>query len=238
MQHQSNFVPRRFPGNLVRNPRVFKGDASVDYDFTVIGKFCFFLAWYRTENGSTSFEERFFGKISRGEWVKIPGGSKKDNEKNKTKKKTRHAEHEKLARELVRERTWRPRHAFFLYYDPLRYTFLFACHEISLSARLILSYSNIRASLTTLLKRSSEGERTVQYTILPFITENQCNWDAFHWNEVYIDWFTNLVLLNCQVSITLGNTGAQDFQMRKNVCQMACPPPHCLSCIRIHFVEN
>lgn len=23
---------------------------------------------------------------------------------------------------------------------------------------------------------------------------------AFHWNEVYIDWFTNLVLLNCQVS--------------------------------------
>lgn len=63
----------------------------------------------------------------------------------------------------------------FLYYDPVWYTFLFACHEISLSASLILSYSNIRASLTTLLKRSSEGERTMQYTILPFITENQCN---------------------------------------------------------------
>ena len=44
MQHQSNLVPRRFPGNLVGNPLVFKGDASVDYDFTVIGKFCFFLA--------------------------------------------------------------------------------------------------------------------------------------------------------------------------------------------------
>ena len=88
MQHQSNLVPRRFPGNLVRNPRVFKGDASVDYDFTVIGKFCFFLAWYRTENGSTSFEERFFGKISRGEWVKIPGGSKKENKKKTKQKKT------------------------------------------------------------------------------------------------------------------------------------------------------
>lgn len=48
----------------------------------------------------------------------------------------------------------------FLYHDPVWYTFLFACHEISLSASLILSYSNIRASLTTLLKRSSEGERT------------------------------------------------------------------------------
>ena len=46
--------------------------------------------------------------------LRIPGGSKKENEKNKTKKKnTRHAEHEKLARELVRECTWRPRHAFF-----------------------------------------------------------------------------------------------------------------------------
>lgn len=38
--------------------------------------------------------------------LRIPGGSKKENEKNKTKKKnTRHAEHEKLARELVRECT-------------------------------------------------------------------------------------------------------------------------------------
>lgn len=47
------------------------------------------------------------------------------------------------------------------------------------SASLILSYSNIRAFLTTLLKRISEGERTMQYTILPFITKNQCNWDCF-----------------------------------------------------------
>lgn len=108
--------------------------------------------------------------------------------KTKQKKNTRHAEHEKLARELVRERTWRPRHAFFLYYDPLRYTFLFACHEISLSASLILSYSNIRASLTRLLKRSSEGERTMQYTILPFITENQCNWDCFSLKRSLYKW--------------------------------------------------
>ena len=121
----------------------------------------------------------FLAKYPGANELRIPGGSKKENEKNKKNKNTRHAEHEKLARELVRERTWRPRHAFFLYYDHLRYTFLFACHEISLSASLILSYSNIRASLTTLLKRSSEGERTMQYTTLPFITENQCNWDCF-----------------------------------------------------------
>lgn len=179
MQHQSNLVPRRFPGNLVRNPRVFKGDASVDYDFTVIGKFCFFLAWYRTENGSTSFEERFFGKISRGEWVKIPGGSKKENEKNKQKKKTRVMLSMKNWQGNWLESVLDVLDMLFLYYDPVWYTFLFACHEISLSASLILSYSNIRASLTTLLKRSSEGERTIQYTILPFITENQCNWDCF-----------------------------------------------------------
>ena len=116
----------------------------------------------------------------------------------------------------------------FLYYDPVWYTFLFACHEISLSASLILSYSNIRASLTTLLKRSSEGERTF-----------------YHGKSVQLRCFSlkrSLYRLiyqsNCQVSITLGNTGARNFQMRKIVCQMACPPPHCLPRIRIHFFEN
>ena len=39
---------------------------------------------------------------------------------------------------------------------------------------------------------------------------------AFHWNEVYVDWFTNLVLI---VKFqTLGNTEAQNFQMRRKNC--------------------
>lgn len=147
----------------------------------LIGKFCFFLAWYRTENGSTSFKERFFGKISRGEWVKIQESSKKENEKNKTKpKKQRHAEHEKLARELVRERTWRPRHAFFCIMTLCG--ILFSLRATKFHSPLAWYFhiqTYVLRSLTTLLKRSSEGERIMQYTILPFITDNQCNWDCF-----------------------------------------------------------
>ena len=45
--------------------------------------------------------------------LRYRGAAKRKMKKTKQKKNTRHAEHEKLARELVRERTWRPRHAFF-----------------------------------------------------------------------------------------------------------------------------
>lgn len=125
---------------------------------------------------------------------------------------------------------------FLLYYDPLRYTFPFACHEISLSASLILSYSNIRVSLTTLLKRSSEGQRTMKYTILLFITENQCNWDCSSLQRS----LCRLIYqssVNCQVSNSWKYRSPK-FPDEKKCMPDGLPTPHCLPRIRIHFFEN
>lgn len=154
----------------------------------------------------------------------------------KTKKKnTRHAEHEKLARELVRERAWRPRHVFFCIMTLCGILFSLRATKFHSPLAWYFHIQTYVLLWQRFWKGAVKGNEPCNTPFYPLSRKISATEIAFHWNEVHIDWFTNLVLLNCQVSITLGNTGAQDFQMRKIVCQMACPPPHCLPRIRIYI---
>ena len=143
----------------------------------------------------------FLAKYPGANELRIPGGSKKENEKNKKNKNTRHAEHEKLARELVRERTWRPRNAFFCIMTLCG--ILFSLRATKFHSPLawyfhIQTYVLLWQGFWKGVVKGNEPCNTPFYPLSRKISATEI---AFHWNEVYInDWFTNLVLLNCQVS--------------------------------------
>ena len=133
--------------------------------------------------------------------LRYRGAAKRKMKKTKQKKNTRHAEHEKLARELVRERTWRPRHAFFCIMTLCG--ILFSLRATKFHSPLawyfhIQTYVLLWQGFWKGVVKGNEPCNTPFYPLSRKISATEI---AFHWNEVYInDWFTNLVLLNCQVS--------------------------------------
>ena len=92
MQHQSNLVPRLSQGIWLGTPLVFKGS--------------FASFWHDTEQKTALPVSKSvsLAKYPGANELRYRGAAKRKIKKTKQKKQ-RHAEHEKLARELVRERT-------------------------------------------------------------------------------------------------------------------------------------
>ena len=93
MQHQSNLVPRLSQGIWLGTPLVFKGS--------------FASFWYDTEQKTALQVSKSvsLAKYPGANELRYRGAAKRKIKKKQNRKKQRHAEHEKLARELIRERT-------------------------------------------------------------------------------------------------------------------------------------
>lgn len=143
----------------------------------------------------------FLAKYRGANELRIPGGSKKENEKNKKQK----------TRVMLSMKNW---HGNWLesvldVLDMLSFCIMTLC-GILFSLRATKFHSQLawyfHIQTYVLLwqgfwKGVVKGNEPCNTPFYPLSRKISATEIAFHWNEVYInDWFTNLVLLNCQVS--------------------------------------